>query len=282
MLVRVGDGPAARSCHPRQRLPTVALWVCGVRPSGGRPRRWWASVNLDPASVAQRLWQQTRLEHPTINIATPPPPISTFVGAAPLVPPGMLPLPSMPFSFRTEQAAMGVDVVAGGTRKWHLGAIGPRGLCSVRNPRECSVLRSPCRQPGSARQLRMLPDVDIARHNSIPGRREELPAMFARKGASTDCGRGLRHGLPYEIEAGYPRRTRWPDRPRNRLAGSQSMPRPKLQARGLMMWWFHFRHDAKRVGIVIIETQLLYAHPIGQGGESVRCCRVQSCIHDGE
>jgi len=32
---------------------------------------------------------------------------------------------------------------------------------------------------------------------------------------------------------------------------------PKLQARGLMMWWFHFRHDAQRVGIVIIKAPIV-------------------------
>jgi hypothetical protein len=36
---------------------------------------------------------------------------------------------------------------------------------------------------------------------------------------------------------------------------------PKLQARGLMMWWFHFRHDAKRVGIVIIEAPIVVCAP---------------------
>jgi hypothetical protein len=178
MAPQLGLAIHASACDP---------WHFGFAECGrqaGRQRRWWASVNLDPASVAQRLWQQTRLEHPTIGTSLHR--LLLFQHS----PEQLLPLPSMPLSFRTKQAAMGVDVVAGGTRKWHLGAIGPRGLCPV--------LRSPCRQ--RSRQLWMLalcryrktqfdprPTRGAGRHVRSKGRIHELRARTAARAVASAC-----------------------------------------------------------------------------------------------
>jgi hypothetical protein len=129
MLVRVGDGPDPhrQGEHDMEVRDAEQLglaihasacdpWHFGFAECGrqaGRRRRWRASVNLDPASVAQRLWQQTRLEHPTIGTSLHRLLLFQHSPGQPHGP-GMLPLPSMPLSFRTKQAAMGVDVVAGG------------------------------------------------------------------------------------------------------------------------------------------------------------------------